>query len=64
MRMMRLVRLRERTSLLVEALETTCRAVSRKGISSAADIAKKREKIFIIIPERMFKKYAFFQYCV
>merc|ERR1719507_1394544 len=43
MRMMRLVRLRERTSLLVEALETTCRAVSRNGISSAADRAKMAE---------------------
>ena len=41
MRMIRLVRLRERTSLLVEALETTCRAVSRKGTSSAADRAEK-----------------------
>ena len=46
MRMMRLVRLRERTSLLVEALETTSRAVSSRGALSAAVRAKK-EKIFI-----------------
>merc|ERR1719507_2007498 len=36
MRMMRLVRFRERTSLLVEALETTSRAVSSRGALSAA----------------------------
>jgi len=36
MRMMRLVRLRLRTSLLVEALETTSRAVANSGASSAA----------------------------
>ena len=46
MRMMRLVRLRERTSLLVEALETTSRAVSSRGALSAAVRARK-EKIFI-----------------
>jgi len=34
--MMRLVRLRLRTSLLVEALETTSRAVAKSGASSAA----------------------------
>ena len=36
MRMMRLVRLRLRTSLLVEALETTSRAVANSGASSWA----------------------------
>ena len=46
MRMMRLVRFRERTSLLVEALETTSRAVSSRGALSAAVRARK-EKIFI-----------------
>ena len=40
MRMMRLVRLRLRTSLLVEALETTSRAVANSGASSAAARAR------------------------
>ena len=40
MRMMRLVRLRLRTSLLVEALDMTSRAVANKGASSAAAIAR------------------------
>ena len=47
MRMMRLVRFRERTSLLVEALETTSRAVSSRGALSAA-VRARRGKYFII----------------
>ena len=49
MRMMRLVRFRERTSLLVEALETTSRAVSSRGALSAADRARRGKNILNIL---------------
>ena len=49
MRMMRLVRFRERTSLLVEALETTSRAVSSRGALSAADRARKEKYFYLKI---------------
>ena len=47
MRMIRFVRLRLRTSELVEALETTSRAVARKGASSAAARAGQMTKLII-----------------
>ena len=52
MRMMRLVRLRERTSLLVEALETTSRAVSSRGALSAADRARRKTNMLEIILDK------------
>ena len=52
MRMIRLVRLRLRTSLLVEALETTSRAVANSGAASSWAAARatieKHNQIFFI----------------